>query len=305
MRKERKKEGGNMHKYLRAIGFSNIKNRLDFEKIMGIIMEQPTQQYRIDLEKRIQFVEMKKEFMKGIGVGIVGEYDEKGFFYLGHYFPYCNGNCLTVQEDVGINKRVDTDAYTGMCDDLRLGVSLIFYLQNLSDFMKKGKIQEGIAKNANVYLSALSVEGKIILGVEQNEYQLKQRNETNAHRKRLIAEAKQGNQEAMDSLTIEDIDMYAMVSRRIRREDVYSIVENTFIPYGSESDNYTIIATILEWELLVNPLTEEEVYKMILSCNDLVFSLCINKKDLYGIPLCGARFKGNIWMQGYVVADTE
>ena len=71
--------------------------------------------------------------------------------------------------------------------------------------------------------------------------------EENAQRKRLIAEAKQGNQEAIDSLTIEDIDAYVMVSRRVQHEDIYSIVENTFIPYGSESDNYTIIATILSW----------------------------------------------------------
>ena len=28
--------------------------------------------------------------------------------------------------------------------------------------------------------------------------------------------------------------------------------------------------------------------------------LCMNTKDLQGMPMVGARFKGTIWMQGFV-----
>lgn len=292
--------GKNMHSYLRAVGFSNIKNRSDFEKILGVIMEQPSEKKNTDMGNKVVLCEMKRDFMKNMGIGIVGEYDEKGFFYLGHFFPYCKGKYITVTEDVNINKRVDTDAYTGMCDDMRLGVSLIFYLQNIADFVSEGKMQEGVVREGQVSLAALSGEGKIILGIEQNATQIRHTREENAQRKRLIQEAKQGNQEAIDNLTIEDIDAYAMVSRRIRKEDIYSIVENTFIPYGSESDNYTIIATILSWREIENPFTREHIYEMDVSCNDFVFNLCINKNDLFGMPMVGARFKGNIWMQGNV-----
>lgn len=295
-----------MHSYLRAVGFSDVKNRSDFQKIVGLVMEDSTEKHNVKLDKKIELTEIKKDFMRNIGIGIVGEYDEKGFFYFGHCFPYCRGKYISVtEENVSINKRVDTDAYTGMCDDMRLGVSLIFYLQNIADFVSAGKLQQGIAKNARVSLAALSIEGKIILGLEQNERQLRHSREDSAQRKRLIAEAKQGNQEAIDSLTIEDIDLYAMVSRRVRTEDIYSIVENTFIPYGSESDNYTVIANIMEWREIKNPYTEEYLYEMTLSCNELVFNLCINKKDLVGMPMTGARFKGNIWMQGKVENDYE
>lgn len=290
-----------MHSYLRAVGFSDVKNRSDFQKIIGLVMEEPTEKYNVNMGDKIEFTEIKKDFMRNIGIGIVGEYDEKGFFYFGHCFPYCQGKYISVtDENISINKRVDTDAYTGMCDDMRLGVSLIFYLQNIVDFVSGGKLQEGIVKQARVALSALSIEGKVILGLNQNESQLRHSREESAQRKRLIAEAKQGNQEAIDSLTIEDIDLYAMVSRRVRNEDVYSIVENSFIPYGSESDNYTVVANILDWKEIKNPYTEELVYEMVLCCNDLVFNLCINKKDLVGMPMVGARFKGNIWMQGKV-----
>ena len=289
-----------MHSYLRAVGFSDVKNRSDFEKILGIVMESPTEKITRDMGNKIKFTEIKKDFLNNVGIGIVGEYDEKGFFYLGHYFPYCRGTYISAKEDVCINKRVDTDAYTGMYDDMRFGVSMIFYLQNVASLIQDGKMLEGVAKDVQISLSALSVEGKIILGLSQNEMQLRHSREDSAQRKRLIAEAKRGNQEAIDSLTIEDIDTYAMVSRRVRTEDLYSIVENSFIPYGSESDNYSILATILEYKIVKNPITQEELYSMVLSCNDMVFNLCMNTRDLQGMPMVGARFKGNIWMQGTV-----
>ena len=84
-------------------------------------------------------------------------------------------------------------------------------------------MQQGVARNAKVSLATLSIEGKIILELEQNERQLRHSREDSAQRKRLIAEAKQGNQEAMQNLTFDDIDQYAVVSRRIRKEDIYSI----------------------------------------------------------------------------------
>ena len=119
-------------------------------------------------------------------------------------------------------------------------------------------------------------------------------------RSKLIIEAKMGNQEAMESLTMEDIDQYAVVSRRIKKEDVYSIVESTFIPHGSESDNYMIIGIIQEVKTVENYLTQEEMYILCLLCNEVDIEVCINKKDLLGEPLPGRRFRGIVWLQGII-----
>jgi hypothetical protein len=242
---------------------------------------------------------MYKLFGERIGVALRGIYDEKGFFHLEHYFPIFLGRGVTANEDVFINKRVDTDAYTGMCDDVRLGVSLIFYLQNSLDFLKT-KGMEGASRIVPVTLSGLSNQGKILLGIEVDEQQKKTMRKEKNQRNRLLAEAREGNQEAMESLTIEEIDTYAMISRRARNEDLYSIVDNSFIPYGSESDNYSILGTILSWTRIHNKHTKEEVYEIYLSCNDMDYSICINRSDLEGEPQVGRRFKGNIWMQGKV-----
>ena len=39
---------------------------------------------------------------------------------------------------------------------------------------------------------------------------------------------------------------------------------------------------------------------MNINCNELNFDICINKDDLYGEPEIGRRFKGVLWMQGFI-----
>ncbi len=288
-----------MHSYLRAVGFSNLKNRKELDKIIGIVMDQPMQLKKYKISETETMAEMYKLFGERMGIGIRGIYDEKGFFYLEHYFPFLLGQGVTAKEDVYINKRIDTDAYTGMCDDLRLGVSLIFYLQNAIEYMECKGMRDS-SRIVPLTLSGLSTEGKILLGIEVDEKKKETMTQEKQQRNKLIAQAKEGNQEAIDSLTIEEIDTYAMISRRARNEDIYSIVDNSFIPYGSESDNYSILGTILNWTSSVNPYTEETVYELYLSCNDMDYVICINKADLQGEPQVGRRFKGSIWMQGRV-----
>lgn len=289
-----------MHSYLRAIGFSNIKTRADFDSVIGMVMDQPTVKYTINKEEKIILTEISKDFGERMGITLRGEYDEKGFFHLEHYFPHFRGQSISLKEDTVFNKRVDNEAYTGMCDDIRLGVSLIFYLQNVIDYLKSIKQPNGQILLAPVSLSGLSTSGKVILGLDQTERESHNKSSESIKRNKLITDARNGDQEAIDSLTIDDIDLYATVSRRARYEDVYTIVDSSFIPYGSESDNYSIVGTILVVNLVVNQLTNEHIYDLLISCNELNFNVCINQIDLLGEPLVGRRFKGNLWLQGYI-----
>lgn len=289
-----------MHSYLRAIGFSNIKTRADFDSVIGMVMDQPTVKYTINKEEKIILTEISKDFGERMGITLRGEYDEKGFFHLEHYFPHFRGQSISLKEDTVFNKRVDNEAYTGMCDDIRLGVSLIFYLQNVIDYLKSIKQPNGQILLAPVSLSGLSTSGKVILGLDQTERESHNKSSEAIKRNKLITDARNGDQEAIDSLTIDDIDLYATVSRRARYEDVYTIVDSSFIPYGSESDNYSIVGTILVVNLVVNQLTNEHIYDLLISCNELNFNVCINQIDLLGEPLVGRRFKGNLWLQGYI-----
>lgn len=288
-----------MHSFLKAIGFSKVENRTDLDRILGQVMDSPTEKKNYQTSTKQLYTEFRKDFAENMGVAIRGEYDELGFFHLEHYFPYFTGTMITAKEDVSINKRVDTDAYTGMCDDYKLGISLMFYLQNSVDYLNS-KSRYNASRSVPVTLSALSTHGKILLGLEKTEKAARKSLSDFKMRTQLIAEAKAGNQDAIDSLTIDEMDLYASVTRRIRTEDLYSIVETSFIPYGSESDNYSILGTILNWKLVTNTFSGEQVYQILVNCNDLVYSVCINKENLLGEPMIGRRFKGNIWMQGKV-----
>ena len=116
----------------------------------------------------------------------------------------------------------------------------------------------------------------------------------------MIAAARKGDEEAIESLTLEDMDLYTSISRKILTEDVFTLVDTYFMPYGVECDQYSVLGEILDISLQVNRITKEEIYVMRINCNDLEFDICINKKDLYGEPQIGRRFKGVIWMQGYI-----
>ena len=289
-----------MHSYLRAIGFSNINTRADLDQLVNHVLEHPKKMRRIQLSNNTELEEITAEYGDGLGITIRGEMDENNKFHMDHYFPSLNGLFVSTREEVGINKRVDSDSYTGMCDDFRIGVSLIFYLQNVVEYLEKKNQNMPMSTTFPITLAALSLEGRILLPIEMDEVQVRNISAETKHRNNLIAEAKKGNQDAIDSLTIEDIDTYAMISRRAKKEDVYSIVDTTFIPFGSESDSYSVIATIIECGEIVNTYTKEEVYDLQLVCNDITFRLCINKQDLLGEPMVGRRFKGNIWMQGCI-----
>ena len=292
-----------MHSYLRAIGYSGIQSRVDEETLIRDVAAKASQFRFATLNEKTAFVENSKECADFVGITVRGELDvsvemQSEKFHAEHYFPYLQGNCISLQDRVFISKKVDTDAYHGMCEDSRVGVSLIFYLQNAVDYLKQDA--SAGTENLSVSLAALSLGGHILLPVAEQKLERELIQRSGTKRAQLLAEAKKGNQEAMESLTMEEFDLYTMVAERVKKEDIYSIVDTTFIPYGTESDVYTILARIEDYRYVTNRETGEELCLMQLCCNNIQFDLCINRQDLWGEPDVGRRFRGTIWLQGRV-----
>ena len=154
-----------------------------------------------------------------------------------------------------------------------------------------------------ITLAALAKEGKILLPVTKDEKQEKEEKENTINRNRMIAAARNGDEDAMENLTMEDIDIYSMISGRIPNEDVYSIVDTYFMPYGMECDLYNVMGEIMDCSRVRNVMTNEEVYELRIACNDLEIDVCINTSDLMGEPEVGRRFKGVIWLQEAFIFD--
>ena len=117
-------------------------------------------------------------------------------------------------------------------------------------------------------------------------------------RLKMIQKAKKGDQVAIENLTLEDMDTYTDITRRIVVEDIMSIVETSFMPFGLEGDRYQLIGEITSVDKVTNKLSGESVWEMQINCNDIDIDICINEKDLFGEPKVGRRFKGCVWLQG-------
>lgn len=291
-----------MHKFLEAVGFSKLKKK-DLEILIQDIIEYP-QMMRVTKDSDgNEFAELSKEFAPNVGITVRGNYDEDDNFHMEYYYPYFYGTEITTMEEIEIQKHAEKESYAGVCDDVRLGVTLIFYLQNLADFLSdQTRGNRSIWLNGAI-LSGLSVEGKILLPVEQRNEKRHTENPSGVDRNQLIARAKEGDESAIESLTMEDMDTYNVLSRRILHEDILTIVNSYFMPYGIESDQYSILGDILDYTLEINKITNERIYCMKLLCNDIIFDVCIPEKKLLGEPEIGRRFKGNIWMQGSVCLE--
>jgi hypothetical protein len=116
----------------------------------------------------------------------------------------------------------------------------------------------------------------------------------------LIEAAKRGDENAIDTLTTDEALLYSTLNDRIQTEDVYSIVDTLFMPYGMENDIYSIVGNILDIKEEENTLTNEKILILKIECSDIELSIAIKKEDLQGEPMVGRRFKGNIWLHGKI-----
>ena len=288
-----------MHKFLRSIGFSELKKE-ELEKLFEQIIKCPTVRKIATDSEGNEFAEISKEFGEFFGISVRGIYREDDTFEIEYYYPYLCGKMVSTREPAEVEKHAEKESYAGICDEVRIGVTLIFYLQNVVDYLAVRKNKGYMNLAEGVVLGALSTEGKILLPVNKAENKVRHTRKDGMDRNNLIAAARDGDESAIENLTLEDIDTYSLLSRRIMHEDILSIVDSYFMPYGIESDQYSILGEIIDCSLLQNHLTEENVYCLDILCNDIPFSVCINQKDLIGEPEIGRRFKGTVWMQGSI-----
>ncbi len=288
-----------MHSYLKTIGFSSLS-----KAELNEILEEVVKNYmRNMLQSLIQNICMLS-FLKITDVTVellcVGEYDEENQFHMEYYYPLFRGTGITTQESVIVEKHADKESYAGACDDLRIGVTMIFYLQNCTEYVSEMQKNNFDQNHMPLTLSGLAKEGKILLPVKKDQKQVAKEKELAKNRSTLIAAARNGDEAAMGNLTMDDIDTYSMISRRIVKEDVFTIVDSYFMPYGIECDKYNVMGEIIDCVDFRNILTGEKIYQMTIECNDMQFDICINESDLLGEPKVGRRFKGIIWLQGQI-----
>ena len=160
-----------IHKYLRAIGFSSFKNRSEVNELLAYLILHPDERSYTSISGQddLLFSEYLMEVAPGVGLGVRGEYNEDNQFILNYYFPYCRGVQISSYEEVSVERHAEKESYAGICDDVKLGVSLIFYLQNVIPYLKALRTGHFPDKGSSLVLGALSTEGRILLPLAKKE----------------------------------------------------------------------------------------------------------------------------------------
>ncbi len=288
-----------MHRYLRAIGFSDLKKD-EWKDILNEVISDYDEKHVLERDDQAAFVEISKSYGMDMGITVCGEMDENRNFVMDYAFPYFCGSKTTTIEDVYIERRSEREAYLGACEDMRLGVTLIFYLANAESYLKEQYKEHLNRTTTAVEISGLSLDGTIILPIKKDPIQVEAQRQKQKKREEIIdsIQSEEEANEFWEKITKEDFQEYTMLHKKMMESDILTIVDTYFIPYGMECDRYNILGEITEVTKTQNVGTKETVYQMSILCNDIEFDICINEKDLLGEPKVGRRFKGVIWAQG-------
>ena len=195
-----------MHRYLRAVGFSNIKLKKDLKPYIKEVIMAPDRTEIAEDEGEDIFVQIYKEYADGMGLMLCGLINDNDEFELEYYYPQFNGTGVTSKEDIIVERHAEKESYAGVCEDVKVGVSLIFYLQNVCEYKNERRLSPMKSVGIDTTLSALSLSGKILFPIDKTENQIKVTKEAAKNRNNLIEAARKGDEDAIESLTLEDMD---------------------------------------------------------------------------------------------------
>lgn len=158
-----------MHKYLNAIGFHDIASEREWYQILLESEKKFSGYDRIALDEHTDLCELRREYGNGIGIsscGFIDENDEE--FRRECYFPYFSGSGVSSYADIAVEQKASSPTYIGVCEDVKLGCSIIFHIQNGMEYIKEAT-RGGLNKSSiSITFSGLALSGKILLPVTKD-----------------------------------------------------------------------------------------------------------------------------------------
>lgn len=156
-----------MHKFLRAVGFSQFTRKRDIERLLRELAKNAVSRKHIQLDMESNVCEFRAELAPDMGVAIVGEMDDDGEFHEEFYYPYLISRDVTSYAECSIQRHAEKETFAGLLDEYHVGISLIFYMTNSMEYrerlMKRGRKFYPLSAS----LTGLSVSGKVLLPIKR------------------------------------------------------------------------------------------------------------------------------------------
>ena len=287
-----------MHEFLRSIGFKSLRTKKQLNELTNWVIEKPDQLSVVSLDAENNLAVAEREIAGHAGVSVVGEIDEHGTLVPEYYFPFIASTFISSDAHLSYEKQASKDSYIGMCEDYRMGMALIFTVRNLVDVVRDETSGLLDRPFTNVALSMLCSNGTILLPILETEKVLDTRNGGTELERKLLNEASQGDPDALDKLTRQEMMRYKNVMDHLHDTDIYTMVNSFFMPHGMESDRYYVMGEIEAVQMFENELTKEHFYRMKIRTNGMEMLIAIHTDDLLGVPAPGLRIKCHGWLLG-------
>lgn len=291
-----------MHNYLKAAGFQEYNTEgIVYRFIKNSVTRPEYLTARLDLGDGTVLLEYRMPVNQFIGVCAAVVQGGDGLSEIQYYYPYFDAPEVSSTALCSVERHTMAETYSGIIDEYNIGLSLIFFMSNPVNYRLR-YAADGASEFKGTALSAFANDAMVLLPVVPQSDPLGKVPEL-FNEEELYDAARNGDEEAIDTITESDISMLHQISQRIESEDLYSLVDQSFMPCGVECDQYSVIGEITDIGETVNNITDEALWLIKLSCNGVEFWLCMRKDDLLGEPLKGRRLKCRVWMTGRVNVD--
>jgi len=291
-----------MHKYIKAAGFPDFMTERAVYDMIDQQVVQPDNLYiEVPVDAETTLREYRMPVAEGVGIGAVILYTGRRQPFLLYYYPYYEEFAEPVTTACAIERHTDKETYSGIIEDFTPGISLIFYMINSSDYRQK--LHNGadpFKKYKGVYLTAFASDGKVLLPIAKKQQDVIADNLARNERRLLQEAAMAGDEDAGIQLDSQEIFLIDQINERAHREDLYSLVDQTFIPWGVECDQYSVVGEIKAVKETLNTFSGIPLWLIEVASNDVTFQLCMRQSDLLGQPEAGRRIKCGIWLQGHI-----
>ena len=115
------------------------------------------------------------------------------------------------------------------------------------------KIVAGNWKMNTTVAEGIELVNQIIGKIEEVPQDVKLINRRADRRRKLLEAARDGDEQAMQTITMEDMDTYSDLIDKVQESDILTLVDSFFMPTGAECDVYYILGEILACRQVRNP----------------------------------------------------